>query len=342
MSQAKYKFKTMSERAAENATAVAGLTLYGVGLSQIFNPVALGIAGAYGAYTVGRAALMNVPAYRDWEMGRMVKKGHATQLPDDHPFVQMAKEISEDLGRKQAPKVYTVTSDVVVQIALPPGLRWLGKLRPVRDAIEEKAMPKVFAALPGSNLLMTTDAALNNGMSQDELKFIAAHEMGHLKTDAGSLNLLGRGFVNKMNMPLMLATTAAVALSVFGVGLPVTAGMAAWKAFGALVAIKLGTDAALKLGTRIMERRADRNALYVTRDLEAGQDAMEWLHEPAQKKPHSLLREALLTHPSYQRRLSAMQKSFNHVAKYPPIKPVNDNKTKPAPVAKNKAQQLRA
>lgn len=328
MSQSTYKYKTLQERAAINTASVAGLTIFGVGLSAVFNPVALGVAGGWATYSVAKSLLLTVPTYRNWQFNKMVKGGHAVLLPEDATICKMAKEISDDLGRKEAPKVYTVDTAVVASIALPAGLRWLAKLAPVRNLLEEKAMPKVFAAMPGANTLLTTNQALNNGMTQDELKFIVAHEMAHLKSDAGSLNIYSNAFIKKMSTPLLLATTAAIALSVFGIGLPITAGMGALKALGVFVATKAAADVAIRYGTRIIERRADRNALFVTRDLDNAVGAMQVLHEKEQMKPYSNLKEAFQTHPSYIRRISALREAFEKVSKYPTLKPVNDNQVR--------------
>jgi Zn-dependent protease with chaperone function len=83
--------------------------------------------------------------------------------------------------------------------------------------------------------------------------------------------------------------------------------------------------------TRIAERRADRNALYITRDLKAAKKTMDWLHsaEPVkvkteggdapkpQSKKLGIISELIATHPSYHCRMQALEKSFNIVSQYP-------------------------
>jgi Zn-dependent protease with chaperone function len=211
----------------------------------------------------------------------------------------------------------------------------------LRDFLSTKAMPKIFAAVPGSNLLFTTKEALAKQISEKKLRFIIAHEISHLQTDNLSPSLYGNAIIKKMSAPLFWGAVIAAGLSIFGGSIPLTLGMAAGKAFGALIVIKLAAEAAVNYGTRVIERRADRNALYVTRDLDGAQKTMDWLHEPAQKQEYSLLRESMQTHPSYTRRMDALRESFNAVSKYPVLQPANDNAAK-GPEQKSSARRTNA
>jgi Zn-dependent protease with chaperone function len=307
-----------------------------VGLSAVFNPVALAVAGTYTAYQVGSSLLMPIPAFRNWAFNQMIKKGHAEVVSDDADIHRLTKEISDNLGRPVPPKLYAVDAAVVAHMGLPLGLRWLAKVKPVRELLVEKAMPKVFAAIPGANTILTTKQALAAIPSETQMRFIVAHEMSHLKTDFLSPPLYGKAIVKKMSETLILAVGAALVLSIFGVGLPVTAlgvgAMAAIKGGIALAAIKYASGAAINFGMRLIEKRADRNGLYITRDLESAKNVMNWLHEPSQKTPCSILKEATLDHPSYTKRMASLVTSFNAVAKYPPLHPTNDNVI-PSPVA---------
>jgi Zn-dependent protease with chaperone function len=324
-----YAFKTLKERALTLGSAIVGITALGVGLSAAFNPVALAVAGTYTACKVGSGLLMPIPAFRNWAFGHMVKKGHAELVSEDSDVYRLTKEISDSLGRPVPPKIYTVDTTVVAQIALPLGLRWVAKLKPIKDLLSEKAMPKVFAAIPGSNTLLTTKEALAAPISDAQLRFIAAHEMSHLKTDNLDPAMYGKAILKKITEPLMLAVGAALGASSFGFTLPVSAlglgVLGVLKAGAALVGIKYAAGAAINLGMRIVEKRADRNGLYITRDLKSAQETMDWLHEAKQKKPTSALKEATLDHPSYTKRMSALKTSFDAVAKYPPLQPTNDN-----------------
>jgi Zn-dependent protease with chaperone function len=337
--KSKYPFKTMKERTLTGGSAALGLAAFGWGLSSIFNPVALGIAVAYGAYTVGGAALMSVKPFREWQMNALVKKGKAEEVSPDSRIGRIAKEVSDDLGRAAPPKIYTIGTEMVAKMALPFGLRWLAKNASFKKFLTEKAMPKVYAALPGANTMYTTKEALNSDISDKALRFIVAHEMGHLKADAASPTLLGRAFIKAAGKPLLLAVGAGLVLSAFGVGLPVTLGMGLFKAGAALIGLKMASNVSMNFGMRVLERRADRNALYVTRDLEGARETMNFLHEPGQRKPSSVLKESFLDHPSYLKRMDALTSAFNVVSKYAPLKPTNDNKAA-APKPQQKPQPL--
>ena len=333
-----YKFKTIKERLLTSTSAVAGLSVLGIGLASVFNPIALGAVGAYSAYKYGSSALMAIPPYKRWAMNRMVKKGHAKALPEDAPVSLMAKDISDSLGRPKAPKVYTIDVSTVAEIALPLGMRWLAKLRPVQDSISREAMRKVFAAAPGANVLLTTKEALAT-TPEKEMRFIIAHEMSHLKTDAFSPSIFARSIIKHTTQPLILAAGVATGLSLFGVGLPLTLGLSAIKALGAVIAIQYAAKATAHFGMRVVERRADRNALYITRDMDGAQKAMDHLHDGKQRKAMSIFKEAVQTHPSYLPRKAALLKSFNAVSKYPPLQPVNDNTAEQKPEKAKVAEQ---
>lgn len=306
--------------------AIAGAAVMAVGLSQIFNPVALGIAGAYGIGKVLHAQVVaNVKPLLERELAKDIATGKLTPVEDDEPVVRIAADISRQLGHKEPPKAYYLDASLVAKIALPVGLRWLMKFRPVQASV----MPKVFAAVPGANLLYTTREALNNGMNEQQLRYITAHEMSHLHKDRLSPAILTRAAITHTSRALMLGCAAGLGLALFGAALPLTAaaGGSILLAAGGLWAVSTVAKVAANFGMRTLEARADRNALHITRDLQNATSALDVLHgRPYYRaKRTPLVLETLSTHPTQRRRIEKLQDAFNDVAKYKPATPVNDN-----------------
>ncbi len=324
----KYKLIPLKDRLVTTPTALASLAVLGGGLSLAFNPVALGVAGGVVAYTQLASTLLAVPAFRNWVIKGQVKKGNWQPVPEDALASRITAQISKQLGRKEPPKIYTVDDKTVVKIALPFGMRWLFKI----DAIRDQAMPGIFAALTGANTIITTKEALNNGLSEKELRFIAAHEMMHLHAkDNRSPSLRMEGVIKKATRVLFWAGLAGLGAAAVGASLPI---MAAGGIGGALTGIGilfgsyLGARVINNFGMRTVENRADRNALYITRDLESGKSALASIDPTAEKKPNFLM-ERMMNHPSYGIRAGIMTKAFNKVSKYPI----------PAPPAANRARR---
>jgi Zn-dependent protease with chaperone function len=224
MKNTPYKYSTWQENLVIVATAVAGLGVYTVGLLITFNPWVVAGVGLYAGYHFLANIAMSVPAIRDKMLKPYIQKGEYTKLDLTHPLCQIAKAISQEMGRKKAPDVYLVSLPVVARMSFPLGLKWLAKLSLVKKVLNEMAMPKIFAALPGKNVLLTTREALTQNLTEDHLKFITVHEMGHLKADAFNTGIYGRMLIKKTAEPLALLMLGACALSVVGVALPATLG----------------------------------------------------------------------------------------------------------------------
>ncbi|MEZ0261363.1 MAG: M48 family metalloprotease [Alphaproteobacteria bacterium] len=319
MKEKKWNFSPFSDGVATTTTTAIGCAVLGIGLSYFFTPVALAAATGYGLYHVARDALYTLPKVRDHYFKQQVEKGHYTPLDPDAPVVKMSAEISNALGRKEPPKFYTVDEKIVAQMSLPWGLRWMIKIPSVRDS----AMSDTFAALPGTNTLITTQVALNRPRTADELKFIMAHEMSHLHAnDNLSPAILGRTMVKKVTRALFWGTAAALGLGIFGVGVPVIAGTSAALALGGLWGTSTAAKVCFNLAMRTIENRADRNAMYITRDYQAGEDALASIDSDSYRpKPLPFYREMLLDHPSYHPRIKTLKESFNKASQYPEIMP---------------------
>jgi Zn-dependent protease with chaperone function len=325
MTEKKWNFSPFSDGVATTTTTAVGCAVLGIGLSYFFTPIALAAAVGYGLYNVAQSATFAIPKVRDHYFKKQVEKGTYKEVPADAPVVKMAAEISNALGRKEPPKFYTVDDKTVAKMALPWGLRWMMKIPDIR----KQAMPNVFAALPGMNTLIATEEALSRPRSAEELKFIMAHEMSHLHAnDNRSPAIFGRTMVKKVTRALFWGTAAAVGLGIFGVGVPVIAGTSALMALGGLWATSTAAKVCFNLAMRTVENRADRNAMYITRNYQAGADALADI-DPASKrsKPLPFYKEMMMDHPSWHPRVKTLRESFNKVSEYPEIMPTVSTNT---------------
>jgi Zn-dependent protease with chaperone function len=328
MQEKKWNFSPFSDGVSTTATTAIGCVVLGAGLSFFFTPVAVAAATGYGLYNVARGAMLAIPKVRDHYFQQQVAKGHYKPVDPDTPIVKMAAEISNALGRKEAPKFYTVDDQTVAQMALPWGLRWMMKIPDIR----KQAMPNVFAALPGTNTLIATQEALDRPRTEGELKFIMAHEMSHLHAnDNRSPAIFGRTMVKKVTRALFWGTAAAIGLGLFGVAVPVVAGGSALLALGGLWATSTAAKLCFNLAMRTVENRADRNAMYITRDYEGGRSALADI-DPTSEKPKApnLFKEYMMDHPSYHPRIKTLKESFNKVSQYPEIMPKTSAPATPA------------
>lgn len=336
MERKNWSFNSLSDRIKTTAGATVGLGILGVGLAYLFTPAALAVAFGYGVYSFGTGIALAIPKFKEYVVNNEIKKGRWEPVAADAPAAKMAAEISAQLGRKEAPKMYTIDDKTVSKMALPFGLRWMLKIPDIRN----KAMEGVFAALPGTNIILSTKEALGRELDPKALKFIVAHEMSHLQAkDNLSPSLLVRSLTKKATTLLFWGTLAAAGASLVGLSIPILAGTSTLWALGGLTAVWAGAKAANSIGLRAVEERADRNALYITRDFEAGRDALATI-DPSSKEPGPgpAYKEALLDHPSFWRRIETMKEAFAQVSQYPVLAPAA---TAPAPALKAPASAPR-
>ena len=319
-----YSPVTGSLKMAAAATAATGFFVWG--LSGIFNPIALGVAGAYALYKVGAGyAFTMVPDLRRKMVASAIKEGEFTPLAKDHSFQKMTNELSDRMGRPVPPDIYLVDEEFVLKMAAPWGLRWL-----LKGAVRQQ-MHKVFAAVPGANMMLTTRQALAAREYDDEsMRFVIAHELSHMQSDDHlTFERVAKGIINNMTKVLALGCGAAMISGMLGIAsapafLTLSSGgfVALCAAVGTWAVASLGT----KYASRVMERRADRNALYVTRDLRGAGKLMDTLHDtpggrslPSSKLGEAFhaVSEAYASHPSYYPRTESLRDSWNKVAAHP-------------------------
>lgn len=318
-----WRFTSLQEDTVITAAGVAATAVFVAGTAAVFSPLALGLAAGYCALKVGHTyAAMAFRPIRDQALKSMHKSRHYKPVPADSKIVALVAEQSKRLGWAEAPPVYLVDAKTVAKMALPFGLRWLMNNPKTRNTV----MPKVFAAVPGMNIIFTTQEALNT-MHDEQLAFITAHEMSHLKKEALSLPVFVKAAKQRLTEGLGGLVLIGGGLALAGVSVPLFTGGAIVAMVG-LVGATVAAGVINNIGVRTYERRADRNGLYLNQaeatlansveSFKAARSVFEKLHDKAlwAAKKELLLTEIFLTHPSQRRRDIALKRSFAHVVNH--------------------------
>lgn len=156
--------------------------------------------------------------------------------------------------------------------------------------------------------LYTTHASFeSHSVVTPALRFVVAHETAHLRVDSRYVHPLVTGVME-------YGSKASIVALLFSGGIgAMAAGVAMW--YGARWIAALSVMKA----SRLRETRADRNALYVTRDMHTAAETlrsaegMSFIFAPRESRLQKLLR----SHPDYQSRVDALRKSFKKVSRYP-------------------------
>lgn len=328
-----WNYAPLRGRIAGNAAAAGAVAVYGAGLAQIFNPAALGMAAAYAAgnliYNELMARYSGVPG--------LIRGGYISPLPQQHKALQtMADDMARVMGM-WPPKIYVV-NDRILRAMTPWYARWTLRDRYVRA----KSMRQTAAAISNLNMIMMGEEMMRQA-TDEELRFIIAHEMSHVKNgDSTTLRAFVHTAKKHMGHALLAGTGLAIGAALFGSGgmaAPLLLGAGAWPllgpwlALGGLLLTGGASGLLLNGASLVMERRADRNAIYVTRD---GQGANQGLVDimEGRKIPPELpaFIEFLGTHPTYHPRIANIRAAWQEAAAYPvPPTAVYVRDTMPAP-----------
>lgn len=339
-----YPYKTRAEKIGTLLAGTAALATYGAGLACIFNPAALGLV---------LSASLASALTTQYDFSEMITRrktppffGVSGMTPltrenacADHNAVDLLNAVDDVSDRMgiNPPPVYVASPDAVAQMLLPAGLRWAMKIRPIRSRI----MSNVFGAEPEMGALIVTREGLKSGHPPRSLRFIVAHEMAHLKTDRRDFAYLAGLILKGATQTLFWGCVGMAGFAALGLPIPLAGpevglvGLPAagpllmpFLAGGALLATWLAGDVFTSYASRVRERRADRNALYVTRDLAAAEAVLNHIHAAREPEKHDpLIMELCSTHPSHKRRAEALRQAFCQVNCYPaPIAAgANDN-----------------
>ncbi|PJB71992.1 MAG: hypothetical protein CO093_03925 [Alphaproteobacteria bacterium CG_4_9_14_3_um_filter_47_13] len=186
-----WQYETWQDKALSTAvTAVAGAG-YIYCLSQLFNPIALGLAGTYTAYSLIKD--VSFPdlskSYREKQINRKLEKGDLTPVHNYRGMDDMVKEISRDMGFSYVPPIYFLSEKQTARHSVPHYNlldKWeYATLSPERQKERDKIIKKHFRNFMAdsvNNALYTTTESVDS-VNDQTLRFILGHEIAHLKND---------------------------------------------------------------------------------------------------------------------------------------------------------------
>lgn len=311
-----WRYSTPTERIKETAAAAGGLALYGLALTQIFNPL---VAGGLFGYGAAKVAMMYYSMTRPNAAERLMKAGYIKPLPEKHKHLQNIVDDAVAVADMKPHTAYLAT-DKLLRAQVPWYLRWMLKDEKKR----KETMEKIAAALSTSDIAMFSEEFIDKHGPAEE-RFVALHEMGHCATeDSYSLQSVAKAFKKSVGSPIFygmgglfaVGTLAFIGLPVSVASVPVLAsGVGLWKATGLLALASGASGLALNYASRVAEYRADRNAVYLGRSTEGG---INFLRDTNTKMPAFVDRlPDTSTHPSFNNRVANLHAAWELARQYP-------------------------
>lgn len=342
-----WDFHPARDKRAERLWVLAGLGIFGgtvvlsVGLpgaavlalfGMIFSAPPWLYSDKKGAQA--RAALEKRGAWHPVEKGYLARAFHdmarAYGVEDKARFYLASKAYAD---KSNQPRL-----SLVAQLIRGLWLSWQVK-KPDKPAagVDERyfSLRGSFLAFTAMRAVLTTAGEMRK-YTQDTNKLILAHELSHLTTrDGKRMEVSARPFVREIR-----------ALFVLGLFLPPPL-YASWAFSGPLAGVlspfslmflctaaALAGTACLNAASRICERRADRNAMYMVRDMKGAEDMVRVFSGKNFDKKPLFLDTWASTHPLAGDRLENLRKSFEVASAYPPPAHRYVHTDRPSPFAR--------
>lgn len=331
--------------AAGNLAGFAGCLVFAA--SAVSAPVLGAATAAWGARAAYRA-------FRAWRWNKKHNKHgyanlsflhHGMPLVPFEPAARMAERHARTLGIKP-PIVTAQTENRLLRenIAILP--RFMRKLildshRKNRQGELGKLLKYEFAAATNNNVLRVPPSAIyyeaetvdsKRKLHPAQLEFIIAHEAMHLLYDKPDLAHPLKGLVNPVLLTCAGLGCVAGLMPLIGFSLPILVFAAPGPAgivgsLGMLLGAKMAASAGFRFASRVMEARADRGALELTKNplaatlLIVGAHSEKMSFSELTLKPEYLPKSNRITfedilsrHPAYGRRLDNLGVNFRALA----------------------------
>ena len=312
MPMTEWQYSTPQERFQERAITAGAVALYGLALSQIFNPVALGVAVGYGAFKTAEAYWK---LSGDAGIKRWLDKGVLQPLPAEFADAQTEVDLIADAASMPKHKVFLATEKLL--LASTPFILRHTLLK--FDIAKKFGMKNLAAAASTMDVVMATREFLES-KTPDERRFVLAHEMAHGKVeDSSSMHRASVGFKKMINRALFYGAATFCVAGLLGFAVPsIFAGtLTTVSGLALMAAASWSADLALKYVSRIKERRADRNAIYLVGNPDGGEAFFRNANYKGEApKPKSKYLE-MAQHPSFHPRVANIKKAWEMIAAYP-------------------------
>jgi Zn-dependent protease with chaperone function len=291
-----------------------------VSLKDRFNAAAL---------SVGTAAVSAAPLLVDFKTGTLgVAAGigllGALALHNRTPSQgRLDRRLAEGDYFPLSPRLQTMTDDLRDAAGLKTLRGFIGTDDYILGPGGDRRLAHAAAySLPHSNVVVIGQT-MERHYTDDELRFILAHETGHVRARDG------RGFSDLLNSAsrlgfLSLAALACGAQILSNMGGPHLTGTilrhgTLMDAFPAMLASYYIRTAGTAFLSRMKEYRTDANALYLTRNFAAAVGTMGKLYAHASKM--SAWTNIFGTHPTHGRRVKNLEKAWEKIRLLPPPAP---------------------
>lgn len=289
------------ERFKENAISMGVMVGYGLTLSQIFNPAVFFAVSGISLIMPTVVTLM-------------------TSFPVDPSSIKTSKIPEEDKSRDYYAAVINEYAAVIgtpkqrfsffTRKDLFEGISLWEKFKlKYRKGYAEERI-KMMACVSPLDQAILMSREMTQHYSDSSLNFVFAHEVSHTKAKDGrsipAFAAMVKTCITTLSKPLVLGTVAGGVIfpsfaSVFAGGLNIFVG-------GALFAVStIAATLGMNYVSRIAERRADRNAVFLTRDMQGPVDFLIDTNKPAMKVPKIYETK---THPSFGHRHQNIRDAF--------------------------------
>jgi Zn-dependent protease with chaperone function len=189
------------------------------------------------------------------------------------------------------------------------------------------------------DMVMATREFLNKA-TPEQARFVIAHEMSHAKTeDAYGAKNIAKGIKKGVFQTLLAGIGFSIVTGALGIVTPAIMSSGSFTTLAAWAGATVDANLGINYVTRIIERRADRNAVYLTGNAEAGVKFLA-SNSPKGKAPsrRPFWLPEVSSHPSYHPRVANLRASFALTSSYP--QPSTAGR-QPIPVAPPKPAETR-
>lgn len=176
-----------------------------------------------------------------------------------------------------------------------------------------------FLAYTAMGAVLTTAGEMRK-YTQDTKKLILAHELSHLTTrDGKRMEIFARPFVREIRALFVLGFFMPPPLySSWAFSGPLAGALSPFGLMALCMAAALAGTACLNAASRVCERRADRNAMYMVRDMKGAEDMVRVFSGKNFDKKPFIVDTWCATHPQAGDRLVNLRQSFEMASAYPP------------------------
>ena len=179
-----WRYKTSTDTAIDIGITATTSAAYLWGLSQIFNPIAIGLAAAYGLSCGSKRFLFPhlSEKYRKKQVDKYLKQGLIAPANNIRNIETITAELSRKIKLPYTPDVYLFTEDMMPHLMSPLNKWFYGIAPPSEQTKIRKNLQDNFWASGVNKCIATTHEFLKNA-TDDDLRSVIGHELAHLKTN---------------------------------------------------------------------------------------------------------------------------------------------------------------